>query len=62
MKWSDPNSGSDPEIWGGGVVFKVRSTQIRTKVLAPIFWRNLKVRPREVDPLLENIKAKSEAT
>jgi len=47
---------------GGGVVFKVRSTQIRTKVLAPIFWRNLKVRPREVDPLLENIKAKSEAT
>jgi hypothetical protein len=42
---------------GGGVVFKVRSTQIRTKVLAPIFWRNLKVRPREVDPLLENIIA-----
>ena len=42
---------------GGGVVFKVRSTQIRTKVLAPIFWRNLKARPREVDPLLENIIA-----
>ena len=43
---------------GGGVVFKVRSTQIRTKVLAPIFWRNLKVRPREVDPLLSKLKVR----
>jgi hypothetical protein len=42
---------------GGGVVFQVRSTRIRTKVLAPIFWRNLKVRPLEVDPLLSNIIA-----
>jgi hypothetical protein len=28
---------------------------MRTKVLAPKFWRNLKVRSRMVDPLLSNI-------
>ena len=32
MKWSDPKQWIGSRNMGGGVVFKVRSTQIRTKV------------------------------